>query len=70
MRTVRRKRVKTVHSLSEIPPFSSEDEEREWWATHDLSEDLYDQLRGTSEGANELLQKLKTARTTNRRVAS
>jgi hypothetical protein len=29
-----------VHSDSEIPLFSSEDEEREWWETHDLGEEF------------------------------
>ena len=34
-----------IRSLDAIPAFASEDEEREWWATHDLSEELYDQLK-------------------------
>ncbi len=38
-------RKKVVRSLDAIPAFASEDEEREWWATHDLSEELYDQLK-------------------------
>jgi hypothetical protein len=29
-----------VRSLAEIPEFTSEDEERAWWATHDLAEEL------------------------------
>jgi len=29
-----------VRSLAEIPEFTSEDEERAWWATHDLTEEL------------------------------
>jgi hypothetical protein len=36
---------KSVRSLRELPVFSSEDEERDWWAAHDLSEELYDQLQ-------------------------
>lgn len=31
-----------VRSLSEIPRFASEDEEREWWATHDLADELWE----------------------------
>jgi hypothetical protein len=31
---------KIVHSLEEIPEFASEEEERAWWATHDLAEEL------------------------------
>ncbi len=34
-----------VWSLDEIPEFSSEDEERDWWATHTFSSDLYRQLQ-------------------------
>lgn len=34
-----------VQSLQDVPrSFASEDEEREWWATHEFSDDLYDQL--------------------------
>jgi len=29
-----------VYSLEDIPEFASEDEERAWWATHDLAEEL------------------------------
>lgn len=31
---------KVVHSLEDIPEFASEEEERAWWATHDLAEEL------------------------------
>jgi len=31
-----------VRSLSEIPRFASEDEERDWWATHDLADELWE----------------------------
>lgn len=42
--------MKIVRSLREIPVFASEDEEREWWATHDLAEGLYDQLQSSEAG--------------------
>lgn len=29
-----------IRSLEEVPNFASEDEERAWWATHDLAEEL------------------------------
>jgi hypothetical protein len=29
-----------VTSLEDVPEFASEDEERAWWATHDLSPEL------------------------------
>jgi hypothetical protein len=39
-----------VKSLKEIPSrFDSEDDEREWWATHELSTSLYDQLEDMTE---------------------
>ena len=31
-----------VRSLSEIPHFAFEDDEREWWATHDLADELWE----------------------------
>lgn len=38
------RRKTTVKSVRDIPAFSSEDDERDWWAAHDLSDDLYDRL--------------------------
>jgi hypothetical protein len=49
------KKVSIIHSFDEIPKFSSEDEEREWWATHDLSEQLYDQLEESQAELEEIL---------------
>jgi len=52
-----------LRSLEEIPPFASEDEEREWWATHDLSEELYDELEvSPSDPTVRLLKSIKRAR--------
>jgi len=43
-RTTKLSRVKprtVIHSRDEIPTqFTSEDAEREWWATHELADDL------------------------------
>jgi hypothetical protein len=44
MKYKKRPRMTIIHSLNEIPDFATEDEEREWWATHDLSPELYDSL--------------------------
>ena len=33
-----------IYSLDEIPAFSSEDEERDWWDTHEFSDELWDSL--------------------------
>lgn len=35
----------TVRSVDEIPRFRTEQEEREFWDTHDFSEDLLDQTQ-------------------------
>lgn len=40
MRPTKQPKRKIVYSLDEIPEFASEDEEREWWATHDLAPKL------------------------------
>ncbi len=36
----RQKERQIIKSLDEVPDFASEDEEREWWATHDLAVEL------------------------------
>jgi hypothetical protein len=52
----KRIRRQTVHSLDEVPKsFSSENEEREWWATHDLSEELYDKLQAPARDLKRFL---------------
>ena len=40
----RPKKIKEVKSLSEIPRFKTEDEERDFWETHSLSDVLWDAL--------------------------
>ena len=47
---------KIVRSLDEIPEFTSEDEERAWWATHDLAEALGTDV---TEEQHALIQRLK-----------
>lgn len=46
----------TIHSLDEIPKFASEDEEREWWATHDLAPELGEDV---TEQQHALIRQLK-----------
>jgi hypothetical protein len=41
----RRRGRATVRTIRDIPLFSSEDEERDWWATHELGEELLAELR-------------------------
>jgi hypothetical protein len=48
-----------VRSLEEIPRFISEDEERDWWATHDLADELWEPA--TTEDLA-LLDQLQTSR--------
>jgi len=45
-----------VRSLEDIPEFASEEEERAWWATHDLAEELG---RDVTEEHHALIQRLK-----------
>jgi len=33
-----------VHSMEEVPLFATEDEERQWWATHDLAPELWEDV--------------------------
>ena len=40
----KRKKIKTINSLSEIPGFISEGEERKFWETHDISNKLAEKL--------------------------
>ncbi len=44
-----------IQSPDEIPErFESEDEEREWWATHDLSAELYESLEDVTHELDEI----------------
>ena len=38
---------RTITFLDEIPDFATEAEERAFWATHRLSQDVYEQMPGT-----------------------
>lgn len=41
----KREKTNIVQSLGDVPQsFASEDEERDWWASHEFSDDLYDKL--------------------------
>jgi hypothetical protein len=46
---------KIINSISEIPRFKSEDEERAWWADHDFSEQFYKELDDTTTQLDEIL---------------
>jgi hypothetical protein len=54
MNTRRTKKLKVIHSLDEIPDFESEDEEREWWWEHELSDELWDSLPKTTPKLDEM----------------
>jgi uncharacterized protein (DUF3084 family) len=49
-----------INSWAEVPSsFASEDDEREWWATHDLTDRFYDQNREETEIADLKFQHVK-----------
>lgn len=52
---MKREMRKRINSVSEIPKFKSEDEERAWWAGHDFSENFYEELRDTTSQLDEAL---------------
>jgi hypothetical protein len=59
----RERKRRIIHSLDEIPAsFPSEDAEREYWETHELSQHLYDdsEARRLTAGHRALIQKLRT----------
>ncbi|MBI1925150.1 hypothetical protein HYR99_12990 [Candidatus Poribacteria bacterium] len=57
MSNFKKEKLIAIHSLSEIPTtFVSEDEERDWWARHYLSDELYEQLEDRTEVVRELIQ--------------
>lgn len=45
-----------VKSYEDIPDFASEDEEREWWATHDLADELWEDVTAEQKA---LIQRLR-----------
>ncbi|MBI3590690.1 MAG: hypothetical protein HY094_04840 [Candidatus Melainabacteria bacterium] len=55
------KKLITVKSLSEVPDFHSEDAERRYWETHDISKKLWDRLYDPKieKEANSMIKRLK-----------
>jgi len=47
---------KIIYSLEDIPEFASEEEERAWWATHDLAEESGTDV---TEEHHAMIQRLK-----------
>jgi hypothetical protein len=43
-----------INWLDEIPEFANEDEEREFWWTHEFSDELWDSLPDASEELDEI----------------
>lgn len=39
-----------IHSFDEVPDFQNEDEEDEFWSTHDLGQEILDQMAPPPEG--------------------
>lgn len=42
--------MQVVRSWDEVPDFKTEDEEAEFWATHDLGEEILEQMGPIPEG--------------------
>jgi CopG antitoxin of type II toxin-antitoxin system len=40
-----------IHSFDEVPPFASEEEEAQFWATHELSSDLLSTMAPIHDGS-------------------
>lgn len=59
-----RRRMKLIHSWDEVPRFSSEAEEREFWDTHGLGDELLAQFKPVAPDDPEL----PPARTERRRL--
>lgn len=50
-----KKERKIIDSITEIPKFESEDDERAWWADHDFSEKFYRELEDTTDQLDKIL---------------
>ncbi len=49
-----------ITDVSQIPgSFESEDEERDWWATHDFSDEAIAQMQDGVEEANDWLRRFQ-----------
>jgi len=56
----KKRSVVSVTDVSQIPDsVPSEDDEREWWGTHDLSEDVIAQMQEGLAEANEWLARFR-----------
>ena len=51
-----------IHSLAEIPQFSTEDEERAFWETHEVSDELAAQAEPLPEDVVALLDRIRENR--------
>ena len=64
------KRMKIIHSLDEIPErFESEDAERDWWAEHDYSKELYESLPDLTSELDEVSPLPKSRQRPKRRAS-
>lgn len=55
----------TIYSLDEMPSqFDSEDDEREWWATHELSDELWESLEDVTGELDEMMARNAAKRAT------
>ena len=62
----KKRKIKTITSLTEIPRFHSKEDEREFWETHDISNTLAEKLYN-SKTNKEFTKIQKRLKTTDRR---
>jgi hypothetical protein len=44
------KRMKVLRSMDDVPEFENEDQEAEFWATHELGDEIIDQMGPPPDG--------------------
>ena len=59
-----------INSLDEIPDFASEDEERAFWAEHEMSDELWDSLPDAAEELNRIAPLPDASSSKSKRAAS
>jgi hypothetical protein len=62
VKTKPERRTTVIHSLDEIPTFATEKEERVFWETHEVSDDLAAQAEPLPEDVVALLDRIREQR--------
>jgi hypothetical protein len=56
----------TVHGRDDVPQFANEDEEWEFWRTHELGDDVWDQAESLSNEERLLFEQIQARHSTQR----